>query len=89
MLGLGTPELIAIGVIVLVVLGPERLPKVIITFRKWWREFQHTSHVIRQSVERELHEVERGMQDVQVSLSKDVQAIEQAMQHSISETSEE
>ncbi len=55
MFGIGFPELLLLGVVALVVIGPERLPVVLRTLGEWIGGVKRGFADIRRQVEDELH----------------------------------
>ncbi|HWV37530.1 MAG TPA: Sec-independent protein translocase protein TatB [Vulgatibacter sp.] len=59
MFGLSFPELLVVMVVALVVLGPERLPKLAKTIGKAMREVRRTTGEFKEMVEGEFHALDR------------------------------
>ena len=55
MFDLGFAELLIIGVVSLLVIGPERLPGAVRTVSLWLGRFKRSFNEIRQEIEQELH----------------------------------
>ena len=62
MFGLSFPELLIVMVVALVVLGPERLPKLAKTLGKAMREVRRTTSEFKDMVEGEFHALERDVE---------------------------
>lgn len=71
MFDIGFTELLLIGVVALIVVGPEKLPSVIRTAVQYFRQFKHGVANIRHEVERELaiDEVKQDITDSKDSIS--------------------
>lgn len=65
MFDIGFWELIVIGVVALVVLGPERLPVAIRTATHWYKLIRSTAHSVKSDLEQELK-----LQELQNDLKK-------------------
>ena len=62
MFGLSFPELLIVMVVALVVLGPERLPKLAKTLGKAMREVRRTTSEFKDMVEGEFHALDREVE---------------------------
>ena len=56
---IGIPELILIFIVALVVFGPRKLPELGRSLGKTLAEFRRASNDIRQSIEKEIEDVEK------------------------------
>jgi len=54
MFDIGSPEILTVAVIALLVLGPERLPEALRTMAQWWDRFQRSFARTRQQIEEEI-----------------------------------
>ncbi|WP_323846283.1 Sec-independent protein translocase protein TatB [Microbulbifer magnicolonia] len=54
MFDIGFFELLLIGVVALLVVGPERLPDAVRTTSRWWSSIKRTLHNAREELEREV-----------------------------------
>ena len=72
MFDIGFGELLLIGVVALVVLGPERLPKAARFAGLWVRRARNQWDSVKQELERELHaeELKRNLSDVRQSMQQ-------------------
>lgn len=64
--GIGWPELLVIGVVVLLVFGPRRLPEIAEAFGASIRKFRKATHDVQDEVKREIDSVkddERSAKD--------------------------
>ena len=88
MFDIGFAELLLIGVIGLLVVGPEQLPGAVRTVLAWVNRFRRSFDQIRTEVRRELHndeimqklkaesqQLEQQVRDTAQSLEKDIQAL--------------
>ncbi len=63
MFNIGTPELILILVVALIILGPRRLPELARSLGRSLREFQKAADDVKDSLTRDLHE-EQDQNDI-------------------------
>ncbi|WP_435033257.1 Sec-independent protein translocase protein TatB [Aeromonas salmonicida] len=79
MFDIGFWELVVIGIVALVVLGPERLPVAIRTASHWIRLIRSTANSVKSELEQELHNDLKKAEQLQMSnLSPELQeSIEQ------------
>jgi sec-independent protein translocase protein TatB len=77
MFDIGFSELILIGVVALLVIGPERLPEAIRTASMWLNRIRRGFNEIKQEVQQELHndEVMRDLRKTGEQLKHDASAI--------------
>lgn len=77
MFGISSGELFFIAIIALIVLGPERLPKVARLTGMWVRRARNQWHSVKDELERELaaEELKRSLQDAQSALRDTEQKI--------------
>jgi sec-independent protein translocase protein TatB len=80
-LGLGIPEMLVIGVLALIFIGPERLPGVIRQVLSAYRQVRSLGNEWREQVEREIGADLRSLtEDVNVGLEAFGRSIEQQIQ---------
>jgi sec-independent protein translocase protein TatB len=92
MFDVGFSEMVLIGIVALLVLGPERLPGAARTLGAWLRKARQSFDAVRSEVERELRdeELKKAMQSVPkpsetiASLNESLQAPTQAINEAIS-----
>lgn len=58
MFGIGTPELIVIGLIILIFYGPDRLPGVLAKVNHFFKDIKMMGSDVQRDVRRELHRIE-------------------------------
>ena len=77
MFGISSGELFFIAIIALIVLGPERLPKVARLAGMWVRRARNQWHSVKDELERELaaEELKRSLHDAQSALRDTEQKI--------------
>jgi sec-independent protein translocase protein TatB len=77
MFDIGFSELVLVGVVALLVIGPERLPETVRTATLWLNRIRRGFNEIKQEVQQELHNdaVMRELRDTREQLKKDVTAI--------------
>ncbi len=77
MFDIGFAELLLIGIVGLLVIGPERLPGAIRTTMVWVNRFRRSFNEVRAEVERELHNdaVMRELRDSAQQINQDVNDI--------------
>lgn len=77
MFDIGFAELIIIGVVALLVIGPERLPGAIRTGSAWLNRFRRGFNEIKQEVQQELHndEIMRGLKETRDQLRDETDAL--------------
>ena len=77
MFGISSGELFFIAIIALIVLGPERLPKVTRMAGMWMRRARTQWHSVKDELERELaaEELKRNLHDAQSALRDTEQSI--------------
>ena len=82
MFDIGFGELLLIGVVALVVLGPERLPKAARFAGLWVRRARNQWDSVKQELERELHaeELKRNLSDVRQSMQQAEQEMREGAQ---------
>lgn len=54
MFDIGSPELLVIGIVALLVLGPERLPEAIRSFATWWGRLRRSIRRLTAQIEDEI-----------------------------------
>lgn len=87
MFDIGFPELVVIAIVALIVLGPERLPKVARFAGLWVRRARAQWHSVKDELERELaaDELKRSLRDTQEALRE----TERKVRESAAETERE
>jgi sec-independent protein translocase protein TatB len=70
MLGIGTPELLVIGLVLLMLYGPDRLPKMLAKVTGFMRDVKDAGQDVSRTVQKELYKVETQVQ----TLAQDEQA---------------
>lgn len=60
MFNIGTPELILVLVVALIILGPRRLPELARSIGRGLREFQKAAEDVKDSLTRDLHEEDKN-----------------------------
>ncbi len=92
MFDVGFSELIVIGIVALVVIGPERLPKVARTAGHLLGRFRRYVDDVKADINREMQldelrklqaEMQESARNLEASLSKEVQSVEQAVQQAV------
>jgi len=86
MFDIGFSELILVGIVALLVVGPERLPETVRTATMWLNRIRRGFNEIRQEVQQELHNdaVLRDLRDTSEQLKKDTAAIGRDLQDTTS-----
>lgn len=92
MFDIGFAELLIIGVVSLLVIGPERLPDAIRTTSAWVNRLRRSFNDIKQEVQQELHNdaVMRELKELRDSgdaLRKETQSIGQGLTETLSDVS--
>jgi sec-independent protein translocase protein TatB len=84
MFDIGFSELILIGIVALLVIGPERLPETIRTASMWLNRIRRGFNEIKQEVQQELHNdaVMRDLRQTGEQLKKEAGAIGRDLQES-------
>ena len=84
MFDIGFAELILIGVVALLVIGPERLPEAIRTASGWLNRLRRGFNEIKQEVQQELHNdaVMRDLRQTGEQLKSDANSIGQELRES-------
>jgi sec-independent protein translocase protein TatB len=77
MFDIGFAELVLIGVVALLVIGPERLPETVRTASFWLNRIRRGFNEIKQEIQQELHndEVMRELREAGGKLKNDAEAI--------------
>lgn len=73
MLGIGTPELMVIGLIIIIFYGPDRLPSLLSKINGVFSDIRHAGQDVRQQLNREIAKVESDI----VQLENDQNVVEQ------------
>ncbi|MCB0271696.1 MAG: twin-arginine translocase TatA/TatE family subunit [Bdellovibrionales bacterium] len=61
MLGIGTPELIVIGLIIIIFYGPDRLPTLLAKINRVFRDIKHATSDVQKQINREIAKVESNV----------------------------
>ena len=79
MFDIGFAELIIIGVVALIVIGPERLPGAVRTASAWLNRFRRGFNEIKQEVQQELHndEIMRDLRESRDQLRRETESLRQ------------
>lgn len=85
MFDIGFAELLIIGVVALLVIGPERLPGAIRTGSAWLNRFRRGFNDIKQEVQQELHNdaVMRELRESRDTLQRESEALRQDLNLSL------
>jgi len=77
MFDIGFAELVLVGVVALLVIGPERLPETVRTASFWLNRIRRGFNEIKQEIQQELHndEVMRELREAGGKLKSDAEAI--------------
>ena len=80
MFDIGFPELVVIAIVALIVLGPERLPKVARLAGLWVRRARAQWHSVKDELERELaaDELKRSLRDTEEALRRTEREVREA-----------
>ncbi|MEZ5501771.1 MAG: Sec-independent protein translocase protein TatB [Halioglobus sp.] len=83
MFDIGFSELLLIGVVALLVIGPERLPETVRTASIWLNRIRRGFNEIKQEVQQELHNdaVMRELRETGEQLRKDASAVGRELQN--------
>lgn len=85
MFDIGFVELMLVAIVVLLVMGPERLPEAMRTVGLWWGRFTRSFHSIRAEIEREV-----GMDEVRRQIyNESIMADLERAKREVSEVSDE
>ncbi len=84
MFDIGFSELVLVGVVALLVIGPERLPETVRTASMWLNRIRRGFNEIKQEVQQELHNdaVMRELRQTGEQLKKEAAAIGRDLQES-------
>ncbi len=84
MFDIGFAELIVIGVVALLVVGPERLPETVRTASAWLNRIRRGFNDIKQEIKQELHndEVMRQLREAGDQVKHDVASIDRDLRSS-------
>ncbi len=90
MFDMGFTELLLVGIVGLLVIGPERLPGTIRTTMVWVNRIRRSFNDVRTEVERELHNdaVMQELRDSATTLKQDVAAITKPVETQLHEVSD-
>jgi sec-independent protein translocase protein TatB len=80
-------ELLVIGVLALVVVGPERLPRLARTVGLWVGRARHAFYSVRDEIEREADA--EGLRDTERAIRESVRETEHTVRRSVRETEKE
>lgn len=61
MLGIGTPELIVIGILILLFYGPDRLPELLGKINRVFRDLKNLTFDAQEQINREIHRFEKDV----------------------------
>jgi len=88
MFDIGFSELVLIGVVALLVIGPERLPETVRTATVWLNRIRRGFNEIKQEVKQELHNdaVMRDLRKTGEQFKQDVTGIERELKDTASAT---
>lgn len=86
MLNVGFSELLLFGIIALIILGPEKLPKAIRTAGRWYAQIRRLINNVQRDIEQELQLAEMREQ-MQKELAR-IKSIEQEMQSQLDQMQE-
>jgi len=94
MFDVGFSELLVIGVVALIVIGPERLPKVARTIGHLVGRLQRYVNDVKADISREveideLRKVQQSFQEAARSVEDSVRSVEHSMQQSVSEAEQQ
>ena len=91
MFDIGFAELLIIGVVALLVIGPERLPEAVRTASAWVNRIRRGFNDIKQEVQQELHNdaVMRDLRETGESLRRETTALRNDLSTPFKELSEE
>lgn len=78
MFDVGFPELVLFGLVVLLVLGPERLPQAMRALGSWYARMRYLAGRLRQDLEREL-EVPEELQQIKTTIDETVSITKQSL----------
>lgn len=83
MFDLGMWELMLVGIVALLVLGPEKLPKAARTAGYWVRRARQSWYAVRSEIERELaaDEFKRSIRDSREALGNSVKQVRESGEH--------
>ena len=82
---LGFPELIMIFIIALLVFGPKKLPELGKSLGKGMREFKRATDELKSTWDEQLKEVEKSVEEVKTSVTKDLPTTKSITDHIYSE----
>jgi sec-independent protein translocase protein TatB len=82
MFDIGFSELVLVGIVALLVIGPERLPETVRTATMWLNRIRRGFNEIKQEVQQELHNdaVMRELRETRQQLKQDTAAIGRDLQ---------
>lgn len=86
MLNVGFTELLLFGIVALIILGPEKLPKAIRTAGRWYAQIRRLINNVQRDIEQELQLAEMREQ-MQKELAR-IKSIEQEMQTQLDQMQE-
>lgn len=84
-LGIGIPELLMILVLALIVVGPERLPQVMVQVARFIREFREYASGVSQEFTTALEELQEEFRDVEEATTASMQALSDQINASVEE----
>lgn len=88
MFDIGFSELIIIGVVALLVIGPERLPGAVRTASAWLNRFRRGFNEIKQEVQQELHndEIMRDLRESRDELRRGTESLRKDLSQPLEDT---
>ena len=90
MFDIGFAELVIIGVVALLVIGPERLPGAVRTASAWMNRIRRGFNDIKREVQQELHndEIMRDLRESRNQLQSDTESLRQELNQPLADTRE-
>lgn len=83
MLGIGTPELMVIGLVIVVFYGPDRLPQLLAKVSRTLSDIRMMGHGVRQQFQREMLKVESEIKHIDVDINAQPQDNQASLQENI------
>lgn len=88
MFGIGTSELILIGIVAILVVGPEKLPGIMRTMGKVLAEFKRMSTDVKSTIDSEMRRLEEDERKKELELARKKAAEQAAAAKAAAETAE-